>query len=560
MDILDNLQDDRTNQVKAFDDTKSGVKGLIDAAAGKLVDIPNIFIRPTDELAEDLELTRTSLLVPTIDLTGIGSRRENIVEEVKHASENWGFFQVVNHGVPMKVLQDMLNGVREFNEQDVEIKKEYYSRDPERMVKFNSNYDLYMSRAANWRDTLIIDLLNTYHLDPQHLPSVCSFSPSGDIEKITLLVPGLCLLSFEEPDTIPDPVSPITPPTYTYNPYSGEEVEATICSIENSEKGFDHVPVREEPRNYMEASIDKKWIEAMEIELDSINKNNTWILTTLPVNQKAIGLKWVFKTKRDAKGNIIKYKTRLVAKGYVQEQGIDFDEVFAPVARIETVRLILAPAAYHGWQPGNSGKVYKLIKALYVLRQAPRAWNVKLDPTLKSLDFKRCNLEQAVGVYVDDLIITVGLLSRFMQDPKEHQLKVTKILIRYIKGTKKHGIIYKKEGGYKITEFMAATAAACQALWLKRLLSELTGCEEKMITLKVDNVSAIALVRNQFFMEEASTSTFAIISFVNADLSFAGVKENLDSKEDIALLETEIENTEEERNKLIETSFLEFRS
>ncbi|GKB70172.1 ribonuclease H-like domain, reverse transcriptase, RNA-dependent DNA polymerase [Tanacetum coccineum] len=176
-------------------------------------------------------------------------------------------------------------------------------------------------------------------------------------------------------------------------------------------------------------------------------KNNTWTLTTLPLNQKAIGLKWVFKTKRDAKGNIIKYKARLVAKGYVQEQGIDFDEVFAPVARIETVRLILALAAYHGWQvhhldvksaflhgdlkeevyvtqpegfvqQGNSGKVYKLTKALYGLRQAPRAWNVKLDQTLKSLDFKKCNLEQAVytkrsknstlivGVYVDDLIIT----------------------------------------------------------------------------------------------------------------------------------------------------------
>nr|GFB49575.1 zinc finger, CCHC-type [Tanacetum cinerariifolium] len=119
----------------------------------------------------------------------------------------------------------------------------------------------------------------------------------------------------EEPDTIPDPVSPITPPTYTYNPHSDEEVEATISSIENSGKEFDHVPVRgfkkladiyqntqevktntlllteEEPRNYKEASTDKKWIEAMEIELDLINKNNTWTLTALPPNQKAIGLK-----------------------------------------------------------------------------------------------------------------------------------------------------------------------------------------------------------------------------------------------------------------------------
>ncbi|GJU64890.1 zinc finger, CCHC-type containing protein [Tanacetum coccineum] len=405
---------------------------------------------------------------------------------------------------------------------------------------------------------------------------------------------------YQEQDPINDPNSPITPSTYNYNPHSEEE--ATTSSTKNSGNIFDHVPAREEPRNYKEASTDKKWIEAMEIELDSINKNNTWTLTTLPPNQKAIGLKWVFKTKRDAKGNIIKYKARLVAKGYVQEQGIDFDEVFAPVARIETVRLILALAAYHGWQvhhldvksaflhgdlkeevyvtqpegfvqQGNSGKVYKLTKALYGLRQAPRAWNVKLDQTLKSLDFKKCNLEQAVytkrsktstlivGVYVDDLIITgtpkkelevfksqmeetfemsdlgllayylgievtqtggeitikqtgyinkilketsmtdsndtkipmdpgtklvkaedgnsvdatyyrsligslryllhtrpdlsysVGLLSRFMQDPKDHHLKAVKQVIRYIKGTKEHGIIYRKEGGCKITGY-----------------------------------------------------------------------------------------------------------
>ncbi|GKE40344.1 ribonuclease H-like domain, reverse transcriptase, RNA-dependent DNA polymerase [Tanacetum coccineum] len=176
----------------------------------------------------------------------------------------------------------------------------------------------------------------------------------------------------QEPITAPD--SPITPPTYTYNPDPEEVEDATSSSTKRSENGFDDTPVRgfkdltkiyenargvetenllfteEEPCNYKEASTDKKWIEAMEIELDSINKNNTWTLTTLPTNQKAIGLKWVFKTKRDAKGNIIKYKARLVAKGYVQEQGIDFDEVFAPVARIETVRLILALAAYHGWQ------------------------------------------------------------------------------------------------------------------------------------------------------------------------------------------------------------------
>nr|GFC79117.1 ribonuclease H-like domain, reverse transcriptase, RNA-dependent DNA polymerase [Tanacetum cinerariifolium]GFC91277.1 ribonuclease H-like domain, reverse transcriptase, RNA-dependent DNA polymerase [Tanacetum cinerariifolium] len=106
-----------------------------------------------------------------------------------------------------------------------------------------------------------------------------------------------------------------------------EEEEAITSSIENSEKGFDHIPVRgfkkltdiyqntqevetntlllteEEPRNYKEAATYEKWIEAMEIELDSINKNNTWTLTTLPPDQKAIGLKWVFKTKREERSS-----------------------------------------------------------------------------------------------------------------------------------------------------------------------------------------------------------------------------------------------------------------
>nr|GEV51823.1 ribonuclease H-like domain, reverse transcriptase, RNA-dependent DNA polymerase [Tanacetum cinerariifolium] len=144
-----------------------------------------------------------------------------------------------------------------------------------------------------------------------------------------------------------------------------------------------------------------------------------------------------------------------------------------------------------------------------------------------------------------DLSYSVGLLSRFMQDPKDYHLKAVKQVIQYIKGTKEHGIIYKKEGGCKITgysdssygintdqgkgttgivfyfgespitwctqkqptvalsscesEFMAATGATCQALWLKRLRSELTGWKEERITLKVDNVSAIALVRNPVF-------------------------------------------------------------
>jgi hypothetical protein len=122
----------------------------------------------------------------------------------------------------------------------------------------------------------------------------------------------------------------------------------------------------------------------------------------LPAGQKPIGLKWVYKLKKDSSGAIVKHKARLVVKVYVQREGIDFDEVFAPVARLDSVRLLLALAAQEGWlvhhldvksaflngelkeevyvvQPpgfvkkGREHKVYKLDKALYGLRQAPRA-------------------------------------------------------------------------------------------------------------------------------------------------------------------------------------------
>lgn len=164
----------------------------------------------------------------------------------------------------------------------------------------------------------------------------------------------------------------------------------------------------EEPANFREASKDRNWKKAMTTELESIEKNDTWTLTELPPGEKVIGLKWIFKLKKDAEGKIIKYKARLVAKGYTQEHVIDFDEVYAPVTRLETVRLLLALAAKNKWQvhhmdvktaflngeveenvyvaqpdgyerKGREHLVYKLKKALYGLRQAPRAWYAKLN-------------------------------------------------------------------------------------------------------------------------------------------------------------------------------------
>jgi hypothetical protein len=106
----------------------------------------------------------------------------------------------------------------------------------------------------------------------------------------------------------------------------------------------------DEPTSVEAALADPDWHQAMEVELQAIQDNETWSPSSLPQGHRAIGMKWVFKVKRDPAGNIVKYKARLVAKGYAQHQGIDFDEVFALVARMEIVRLLLALAAHGKWQ------------------------------------------------------------------------------------------------------------------------------------------------------------------------------------------------------------------
>uniref|UniRef100_A0A453AK77 Reverse transcriptase Ty1/copia-type domain-containing protein n=1 Tax=Aegilops tauschii subsp. strangulata TaxID=200361 RepID=A0A453AK77_AEGTS len=202
-----------------------------------------------------------------------------------------------------------------------------------------------------------------------------------------------------------------------------------------------------EPDNFEDAKTEECWRRAMNEELWSIQDNNTWELADLPNGQNAIELKWVYKVKKDAERNLMKHKARLVAKACVQEQDVDFEEVFAPVARMDSVRLLIALAAQESWrihhlyvnsafltgeleeelyvkqppgyiQEGEEHKVLKLHKALYGLRQAPRAWNVELDRTLISLGFEKAPLEHAmykrgdgkdrllVGIYVDDLLIT----------------------------------------------------------------------------------------------------------------------------------------------------------
>jgi transposase InsO family protein len=176
----------------------------------------------------------------------------------------------------------------------------------------------------------------------------------------------------------------------------------------------------EEPKNRTEAlsGVDKHdWIRAMNEEMKALTENSTWVLTTLPEGRKTIGCKWVFKRKKNANTGLIKYKARLVAQGFSQKYGTDYDEVFAPVVRATTLRLLLAIATqrklkiHHfdaktaflngelketiymkqpeGFVDAKEELVCKLNKSIYGLKQAAKVWNEKLHGALTKLGFKQ---------------------------------------------------------------------------------------------------------------------------------------------------------------------------
>ncbi|GKA86572.1 putative ribonuclease H-like domain-containing protein [Tanacetum coccineum] len=202
---------------------------------------------------------------------------------------------------------------------------------------------------------------------------------------------------------------------------------------------------QEEPKKISEALKDDSWVEAMQEELLQFRLQQVWILVDLPHGAKVIGTKWVYRNKRDERGVVVRNKARLVAQGHRQEEGIDYDEVFAPVARIEAIRLFLAFASFMGFivyqmdvksaflygtideevyvsqppgfvDPDHPKKVYKVVKALYGLHQAPRAWYATLSTFLEKHGYRRGTIDKTlfikkdkkdimlVQVYVDDII------------------------------------------------------------------------------------------------------------------------------------------------------------
>ncbi|GKC61616.1 integrase, catalytic region, zinc finger, CCHC-type containing protein [Tanacetum coccineum] len=266
-----------------------------------------------------------------------------------------------------------------------------------------------------------------------------------------------------------------------------------------------------EPKTYKQALEHSCWIEAMQEEIHEFERLDVWILVPCPDNILIIPLKWIFKIKLDEYGDVLKNKARLVAKGYRQEAGIDFEESFAPVARLEAIRLFIAHAASMNMvifqmdvktaflngelnevvyvsqpegfvDPEHPSHVYLLKKALYGLKQAPRAWITSFSKSqrhfyqpiqicseiLKSLSLDTCyplnsnggasDLDEDKGGKLIDPTRFRGMVGSLMYlSASRPDIRI----FRYLKGTIHMGLWYPKDSGFDLKAFADADYAGC---------------------------------------------------------------------------------------------------
>ncbi|GJU68780.1 retrovirus-related pol polyprotein from transposon TNT 1-94 [Tanacetum coccineum] len=276
-----------------------------------------------------------------------------------------------------------------------------------------------------------------------------------------------------------DPYFGIPIPEIVYEDSSSSDVISTTV--------HSNAPISE----HLDALTQSFWIEAMQEELHEFKRLKVWELVPCPDIVMVITLKWIYKVKLDELGGILKDKARLVARGYRQEEGIDFEESFAPVARQEAVRIFLASAAHMNMiptgedrfvDPDNPNHVYRLKKALYGLKQVPRAWYDLLSSFLLSQGFSKGTIDPTlfisrkgkdillVQIYVDDIIFastTTELCSAYRKAPTccKKNLLISK-RNRQSRTMKSAAISSTK------AEYIALSGCCAQVLWMRSQLTD----------------------------------------------------------------------------------------
>ncbi|KAJ9563088.1 hypothetical protein OSB04_008248 [Centaurea solstitialis] len=285
---------------------------------------------------------------------------------------------------------------------------------------------------------------STNSVTPESAVSPPETSSATSPEPVREQTPHPVLASIPEEAPLPSPISAqrtyaqiIGSPSQPVKTRSSKNVENLIL--------FGGFLTDFEPSDVSQALTDPDWVLAMQEELAEFERNKVWRLVTRPWGKSIIGLKWIFRNKKNENDLIIRNKARLVAKGYRQQEGIDYDETFAPVARIEAIRIFLAYAAHKNmtvyqmdvkcaflngvlqeevyveqpegfFDPRYPDHVYVLDKALYGLKQAPKAWYETLTDYLLGVGYKKGTIDPTlflkksgsdliiVQIYVDDII------------------------------------------------------------------------------------------------------------------------------------------------------------
>lgn len=273
--------------------------------------------------------------------------------------------------------------------------------------------ELYTS--VQYSDSPNVSRNNPSLVVPVHVPEdVHEVSPSqsNEARNLTNIESTYILPSRQNRGKPPDRYSPDGKVRYAIAKYvSTHRLSSKYQALVNTMNGI-KIPTKVE-----EALQDPRWTEAMEVEMKALQKNKTWSVESLPQGKRPVGCKWVFTIKHKADGTIDRYKARLVAKGYTQTFGVDYQETFAPVAKMNTIRVLLSLAANFDWPlkqfdvknaflhgdleeevymelptgyevQNGTGKVCRLKKALYGLKQSPRAWFGRFTDAMKRYGYR----------------------------------------------------------------------------------------------------------------------------------------------------------------------------
>ncbi|GJY02813.1 putative ribonuclease H-like domain-containing protein [Tanacetum coccineum] len=332
-----------------------------------------------------------------------------------------------------------------------------------------------------------------------------------------------------------------------------------------------------EPTSIAKALSDSSWVEAMQEELLQFKLQQVWILVDLPIGKRAIGTKWVFRNKKDERGIVIRNKARLVAQGHRQEEGIDYEEVFAPVARIEAIRLFLAYASFMGFlvyqidvksaflygtieeevyvtqppgfkDPDHPDKVYKVVKAQILILQVKQ----KDDGIIYQSDkyvaeiLKKFNYTDVKSVSTpvdlqkplfkdgdaDDVDVHLyRSMIRFQVTPKTSHLLAVKRIFRFLKGKPTLGVWYYRDSPFELVAYTDSDYAGATQ-------------DRKSTTGGFEYVAAASCCRQVLWIQN---------QLLDYGYNFMNTVNNIDDNSIICIIENPVQHS---KTKHIEIRFL----